>query len=258
MLTLHKQSSVDLLERLEEDRKRRLRSIANVAARTPIGLGGVEDRGHAGNNQSPKPKGGQNDYSKYRYYPPSSETSASLHESYQQKERLTTPASVNSGRRDRHRGRKHASSTGGGSLGGDTTRDGAKTPVDGGSSFELVDFDNSTSFSPRNRSSISTRSPAINPRGGGGYQSAGRNGRPRPVYHYQRQQQQQQQQQQSSLDMSQSSGMNIDTTVMGESSTGDYITPTNAAVQQTPGHGASEAVYTQRMTSRRRRRADEM
>ena len=36
------ESSADLLERLEEDRKRRLRSIANVSARTPIGLGGVK------------------------------------------------------------------------------------------------------------------------------------------------------------------------------------------------------------------------
>ena len=54
------ESNLDLLERLEEDRKRRLRSIANVAARTPIGLGGVEDRAHAGSagNQSPKPVGG--------------------------------------------------------------------------------------------------------------------------------------------------------------------------------------------------------
>ncbi len=75
------ESSLDLIERLEEDRKRRLRNIANVPARTPIGLGGVEDRGHAGGSasgghQSPKPpnsnmiSGGCNDYARYRYYPP--------------------------------------------------------------------------------------------------------------------------------------------------------------------------------------------
>ena len=101
------ESSLDLIERLEEDRKRRLRNIANVPARTPIGLGGVEDRGHAGGSasgchQSPKPppnssmSGGCNDYARYRYYPPldalpSSSASlildtpsdlAALHESY--------------------------------------------------------------------------------------------------------------------------------------------------------------------------------
>ena len=74
------ESSLDLIERLEEDRKRRLRNIANVPARIPIGLGGIEDRGHAGSgsgiggHQSPKPNsnivGGCNDYARYRYYPP--------------------------------------------------------------------------------------------------------------------------------------------------------------------------------------------
>jgi len=85
------ESSLDLIERLEEDRKRRLRNIANVPARVPIGLGGVEDRSHAnasGSHQSPKPNsnssGGCNDYARYRYYPPldavpsSSSSSASV------------------------------------------------------------------------------------------------------------------------------------------------------------------------------------
>ena len=86
------ESSVDLLERLEEDRKRRLTGIANVAAITPIGLGGCEDRhGGSANHSSPKPKSGNNnDYSKYRYYPPVEDVAASLHTSYQKNERLTT------------------------------------------------------------------------------------------------------------------------------------------------------------------------
>jgi hypothetical protein len=67
------ESSLDAIERLEEDRRRRLRSIATVPARTPIGLSGIEDRGHAGSTSthSPKPSGGSssNAYNRYRHYP---------------------------------------------------------------------------------------------------------------------------------------------------------------------------------------------
>eukprot|EP00573_Skeletonema_grethae_P002206 CAMPEP_0201691218 /NCGR_PEP_ID=MMETSP0578-20130828/4436_1 /ASSEMBLY_ACC=CAM_ASM_000663 /TAXON_ID=267565 /ORGANISM="Skeletonema grethea, Strain CCMP 1804" /LENGTH=378 /DNA_ID=CAMNT_0048176379 /DNA_START=75 /DNA_END=1211 /DNA_ORIENTATION=+ len=89
------ESSLDLLERVEEDRRRRLRSIANVSARVPIGLGGTEDRGNAGAtsgaNVSPKPPSNLSNrpghYGRYRYYPPPDETppdeSISLHRSYQ-------------------------------------------------------------------------------------------------------------------------------------------------------------------------------
>lgn len=65
------ESSLDAIERLEEDRRRRLRSIATVPARTPIGLCGIEDRGHAGSTSthSPKPSGGSNAYNRYRHYP---------------------------------------------------------------------------------------------------------------------------------------------------------------------------------------------
>lgn len=89
------ESSLDLLERVEEDRRRRLRSIANVSARVPIGLGGTEDRGNAGAtsgaNVSPKPPGNLSNrpghYGRYRYYPEPDQTpqheSISLHRSYQ-------------------------------------------------------------------------------------------------------------------------------------------------------------------------------
>lgn len=66
------ESSLDAIERLEEDRRRRLRSIATVPARTAIGLSGIEDRGHAGSTSthSPKPSGGgSNAYNRYRHYP---------------------------------------------------------------------------------------------------------------------------------------------------------------------------------------------
>lgn len=68
------ESSLDAIERLEEDRRRRLRSIATVPARTPIGMSGIEDRGHAGSTSthSPKPScggGDSNAYNRYRHYP---------------------------------------------------------------------------------------------------------------------------------------------------------------------------------------------
>src|SRR5210317_1790421 len=72
------ESSLDQLERLEEDRRRRLRNIANVAARIPIGLGGTEDRAGTtgaagGSGVSPKPNNlssRPSNYGRYRYYPP--------------------------------------------------------------------------------------------------------------------------------------------------------------------------------------------
>ena len=73
-ITNSTESLLDLLERLEEDRKRRMRNIATVAARTPIGLGSVGGRGHSGSasTHSPSPQqlsGGANEYSRYRHYP---------------------------------------------------------------------------------------------------------------------------------------------------------------------------------------------
>ena len=91
------ESSLDILERLEEDRRRRLRHIANVPARMPIGLGGTEDQHARKNNNStaanssvsPKPNHNSaraSNYGRYRYYPPpeitSTEDTLSLHRSY--------------------------------------------------------------------------------------------------------------------------------------------------------------------------------
>ena len=114
------ESSLDHLERVEEDRRRRLRSIANVAARVPIGIGGTEDRGNGGAgttaaNVSPKPNKPGN-YGRYRYYPPPEETPAnesiSLHRSYTT---TATPASsfsplVTGRSRDRRRNNTAAAS----------------------------------------------------------------------------------------------------------------------------------------------------
>jgi len=224
------ESSADLLERLEEDRKRRLRSIANVSARTPIGLGGVEDRG-PGSAHSPKPKSGNNnDYSKYRYYPPSTESAAELHTSYTTNERLstTTPASVTMRRKSKSPSREARIYNG-------------IPDVSMGRRVPPPDF----------------TSPRLDPRGGGGGYI--RASRPRPVYHYQRQ----------SLSGEMSS-YNIDTserslslshidTAATPTAEEEYITPP-AGIHQTPGHGAGNDVCSQRReTGQRRRRGwDEM
>jgi len=116
------ESSLDLLERVEEDRRRRLRSIANVAARVPIGLGGTEDRGTAaggggvvGANVSPKPSNASSrpsNYGRYRYYPPPDETpmdeSISIHRSYTQAVSSSNSPLVTGRSRDR---RKHTTTT---------------------------------------------------------------------------------------------------------------------------------------------------
>jgi len=217
------ESSADLLERLEEDRKRRLRSIANVSARTPIGLGGVEDRG-PGSGHSPKPKSGNNnDYSKYRYYPPSTESAAELHTSYTTNERLTTTPAV-------------------------TMRRKSKSPSREARIYDGIP--DVSSIMGRRAPPPGLASPRLDPRGGGG--GSLRASRPRPVYHYQRQ----------SLSGEMSS-YNIDTserslslshidTAATPTAEEEYITPP-AGIHQTPGHGAG------RETGQRRRRGwDEM
>ena len=304
------ESNLDLLERLEEDRKRRLRSIANVAARTPIGLGGVEDRAHAGSagNQSPKPVGGggANNYGRFRYYPPNSESSASLHTSYQRGDasnnngggggRLsTTPASVTTRRGDRQyrrgttpRQQQQQSSSSGGGGGMDTTnatRDGTRTPVGGYTpvvndrdymndsleSSSLHRHQHANSSFRSTTSSVNFMSPPLDPRAGGGRQQRYSNSnnsssnnaaasvaRRLPIHYSQR----------TSLDSSNIGGDGISIIVGGEerndesmsmnftintvatpmmAGAEEYVTPpAMSSLDQTPGHGHVEDVYTAR------------
>ena len=254
------ESSLDLLERLEEDRKRRLRSIANVAARTPIGLGGVEDRGHAGSasNLSPKPAApGNNNYSRYRYYPPPSDASASLHSSYQRNNNrfmTTTPASVTTRNRHYRRGTTPRSTVS--STGMETTmRDGARTPVDGigtatptANDRAYMDDSRETPYQRNNQSSSSApfMSPPLDPRAGGGSSvMAGRrpsHGMHSP-HHYQRQ------------SPEEINNYTIDTAATPTVGDGEWVTPPAMATTiQTPGHGQVQDVYTQRRGASHRRR----
>lgn len=257
------ESSLDLLERLEEDRKRRLRSIANVAARTPIGLGGVEDHGHGGtaSNLSPKPAApGNSNYSRYRYYPPPSEASVSLHTSYQRSDRFvmtTTPASVTT-RRDRNyrRGMTPRSAAAASSM--DTTmRDGARTPVDGigtatPASNDRAYVDDSRETPHRTHqsfrsisSSVQFMSPPLDPRAGGGSFAAAirtpARGMRSPYHHLQ-----------SPVEY------NIGTLATPTAVDEEWVTPpAMAATNHTPGHGQGEDIYSQRrVASQRRRRRD--
>ena len=223
------ESSADLLERLEEDRKRRLRSIANVSARTPIGLGGVEDRG-PGSGHSPKPKSGNNnDYSKYRYYPPSTESAADLHTSYTTNERLTT-ASVTMRRKSKSPSREVRIHNG------------------------IPDV---SSIMGRRAPPPDFTSPRLDPRGGGG--SSIRASRPRPVYHYQRQSLSGEMSSYNIDTSERSLSLSHIDTAATPTAEEEYVTPP-AGIHQTPGHGAGEDVYSQRReTGQRRRRGwDEM
>lgn len=254
------ESSLDLLERLEEDRERRLRSIRNVAARTPIGLGGIEDHGHPGTagNLSPKPAApGNNNYARYRYYPPPSEASASLHASYQRTERFltSTPASVTT-RRDRHhrRGATPRSIAARGGAVVPPAREGAMTPVDGigtaatPASIDRAYVEDSREATPRrgdrsfrSASSSAFLSPPLDPRAGGGGRRLARGMRsPR---HYQRR------------SPGETFGINIDTTVAPTTGDEEWVTPpAMTQTDQTPGHGQVDDVYSQRRTAGQRRR----
>ncbi|KAL7516155.1 hypothetical protein ACHAWX_001205 [Stephanocyclus meneghinianus] len=105
------ESQLDQLERLEEDRKRRLRSIANVSAKNPIGFCG-ESAGNspavpgtaaasvAGNHRH-----SQNSYSQHRYYPPPAEETTPEFHRHQQDLRAAVnpaPASASTSSRRRH------------------------------------------------------------------------------------------------------------------------------------------------------------
>ena len=260
------ESSVDLLERLEEDRKRRLTGIANVAAITPIGLGGCEDRhGGSANHSSPKPKSGNNnDYSKYRYYPPVEDVAASLHTSYQKNERFSNVSSRQPkvGQRNYKRGNKSSTTP------RSTTSSSSAAATTPASNDRAFNMDNSRLHSSRivrsanNNTSTGESttspfmSPRLDPRAGGGYSSsftagynstAGRSGR--TISHYQRRQ--------SPEEISTSYTINTAATpTAGEE---EYVTPPamSATEQlQTDGHGVSDDVYSQRreVSQRTRRR----
>jgi len=268
------ESSLDLLERLEEDRKRRLRNIATVAARTPIGLGGVEDRGHAGSasTHSPKPAncpGGANEYSCYRYYPPLSLSAGALsHASYHRNDRLsmnssTTLAATSVLTRTNRQYRRGTAprSTGGSSI---ATTSASTLRVDGVSA-RILDADGSnsdrcninvddtpeTSLHHRQRqlsiSSVMFASPLIDPRAGGGY-SAGEIRRPaRAPHHFQLQSSEERSGISTSYDMN--SG------AMPMAREEEWITPPAIAVEsQPPGHRAGEDIFNRRRDASQRRR----
>ncbi|KAL7548086.1 hypothetical protein ACHAWF_011374 [Thalassiosira exigua] len=309
------ESKHDLLERLEEDRKRRLRAIAGVAARTPVGLGGgnagsAEDhhrnhhrggRGHPhhAGSLSPKPSGagagagGANDYARYRHYPPPSEESASLHASYQrgqsQTERsiTTTPASVTTRRfrrgvtsRSTATPHSHGAAAAAAASPNDATaptpRDGARTPVDGiGTATPAADRayleesrETTTPYARRagrrshrpSPASSAFRSPALNPRAGGGSSARGGGrgvfaadpmGDPSQLHIHRR-----------SLEGSSfGSAIAIDVAAAAAipvaAEAEDYVTPpamASSSDQTSPGHGRGVDVYSQRRASSQRRR----
>ena len=274
------ESSLDLLERLEEDRKRRLRNIATVAARTPIGLGGVEDRGHSGSasTHSPKPAascpGGANEYSRYRHYPLLSLSSAgalSSHASYHRNDRLpmnssTTLATASVLTRTNNRQYRRGTaprSTGGSSI---ETTSAATMRVDGGGSARILDADGSisdrcninvddtpeTSLHHRQRqlsiSSVMLASPLIDPRAGGGYSAGGRS---RPARAPRDNFQLQSSEERSGI----STSYDMHSGAMPMAREEEWITPPAIAVEsQPPGHRAGEDIFNRRRVASQRRR----
>ncbi|KAL7460160.1 hypothetical protein ACHAXS_000624 [Conticribra weissflogii] len=93
-ITDSRESTLDALERQEEDRKNRLRNIANVSARVPIGFGPGSGQGGSSISPLPVPVAASQSYANHRYYPPPSLSSASL---YSEDDRfMTTPPPISS------------------------------------------------------------------------------------------------------------------------------------------------------------------
>ena len=262
-ITDYIESSLDLLERLEEDRQRRLRNIATVAARTPIGLGGVEDRGHAGSTSthSPKPAscpGSSNEYARYRHYPPLYLTAdALIHASYHRNDRSVMNSSTTLGAMSvvTRTNRQFRRGTTPRSTGGTSTTEAMR--VDGGSARTLesdgsirdrgnmnVDDTHETSSHHHQRQSTSLvvfASPPIDPRAGGGYSAAGRRRSVHAPHQYQLQ----------------SSGERSRISRSYATRYEEWITPPGITVEsQPPGNRAGENIYSQRrdVSQRRRRR----
>ena len=181
------ESPLDLLERLEEDRKRRLRAIAQVPARTPVGLQSSSsgDAG-PGPSSSPGPGGGgphhhgpavgNANYGRYRYYPPArdgdgADASAVLHQTYSL-DRLSPSVTGRSGERQEQRRRVRAArrpnprrSGGDGRASIDT---GASLSSAADSSADRGFVNDASYRSGAGGRPSFVRSPAFDPRAGGG------------------------------------------------------------------------------------------
>lgn len=112
------ESPLDLLERMEDDRKRRLRAIAQVPARPPVGLPPSSQgdappgpAGPGGGGPHPPAAVGNANYGRYRYYPPQrggdAGASAALHRTYTL-DRLSPSVTGRSGERQEQRRRVRA------------------------------------------------------------------------------------------------------------------------------------------------------
>ena len=236
------ESSLDLLERLEEDRKRRLRGIANVNARLPIGM---EGGGEGSNNTSLSPKVpsgvGPNNYSRYRYYPPPESGSGrlesmatpsitSVHALYTKKTltpyELACKESVWSDRKPNFTGRHNI----------DSMRDGPR----GSHRIGRTSVGSTSSDAPP------FASPPLDPRAGGARRIQHMHpGRPIMSQVFEER-------------LSSSYDMNIDTAATPTAGDEEYVTPpAMEASDHTPGHGRVDDIYSQRRgasNQRRRRR----
>ena len=189
------ESPLDLLERMEEDRKRRLRAIARVPARTPIGLpsssSGDPPAAPAGGGPTaagpppghPAAAVGNANYGRYRYYPPPARDSgdgdanaALLHQTYSLDRLSSSPSPAvtgRSGERQEQRRRVRAARRPNPRRSGES-----RTSIDTGASLSSAadssadrGFVNDASYRSGGggRASISpVRSPAFDPRAGGG------------------------------------------------------------------------------------------
>ena len=274
--TTNFESELDLLERLEEDRKRRLHNIANVAAKTPIGMG--SNGGESSSSTTADGSGGpntsnvvvvpgptrSNSYHQHRYYPPpSQEAMASF--IHRQDQLLRSPPSAPSTRRRQYRANRNRSSA---------PSEAAATPSSDINNHNLshlshshISHNNQTTTS-LDSSSISIQapsfaamtsplffhSPPLDPRGGGG-------GRQRNAW-YAQQFQRFQETTSTTSPRDHVSGETLvtprnfaftDNNNSGAVEEGeDMVTPEDRGVSATPGHGHSEDVYSLRRRRRRR------
>ena len=250
------ESQLDQLERLEEARRQRLGSVANGAATTPIGLhdsSASSDSRVA--NAVPGPNNRRNLYSQYRYYPPPPQASSSSNHAADGA--IAPPSTATSSTRRRHyrtaartRSSNASEAAAAPTSSDDTTNNNLSHLSHSHISHDRSSMDSirgiGTSFSV---SSPLFNSPPLDPRGGGG------GGRRNNNHWYA--QQLLVSRQNPIREESQTTTPHVSSTprnfaLFDSPENPDMITPEDQGVTNTPGHGNTEDVYSQRRRRRRR------
>lgn len=250
------ESQLDQLERLEEARKQRLRSVTNVAAKTPIGL---HDSSASSDprmtNAAPGPNNRRNLYSQYRFYPPPSQAPASSSNPAANGAIEVAPSSTATSTRRRHyRTAARTRSSNASEPAAPTSSDDTSTTNLSHLSHSHISHDRSSMDSIRGMGtsfSVSSplfNSPPLDPRGGGG---GGRRNTNR-WYAQQLLSRRQDPMREEGRTTPHESTTPRNFALFDTPGNQDTVTPEDQGVTNTPGHGNTEDVYSQRRRRRRR------